>query len=96
MAGPSPGINDDLIYSGAGSGCGETDDQECSAVYKADMDTSQYRGKPVSFLRHSPVSDAVDVSEASSVKTCLIAPVLPILPHSLNRLAAHSLFFFFG
>ena len=37
VPGPSPGINDDLIPTrGAGSGCGETDDQECSATYKSD------------------------------------------------------------
>ncbi|XP_043199961.1 neurexin-1-like isoform X3 [Amphibalanus amphitrite] len=46
-AGPSPGINDDLIYSGAGSGCGETDDQECSAVYKSDMDANDDLVTPV-------------------------------------------------
>ncbi|XP_037079238.1 neurexin-1a-like [Pollicipes pollicipes] len=37
IPGPSPGINDDLIYSGAGSGCGETDDQEqCFPVFNSD------------------------------------------------------------
>ncbi|XP_024942008.1 neurexin-1 isoform X3 [Cephus cinctus] len=67
-----PGVMDDLIFSGAGSGCsGDDEDEECTPIYesgsgKYDLITPVYVAPTRSPVTPKPKSDKENVPESSS------------------------------
>ena len=56
LPGPSPGEGDDLVFSGAGSGCDMDDEDECIPVFDGSGEDNNYHHR-IAFSHCNFISD---------------------------------------